>query len=130
MKKLVVMALLAVMALGILPANAFAANQNYTMTLPRLGVKTYSSIKTVAAKKDFGTKLKYAGGKTVNMQVCDSSRNPMGSSVSVRPGGSAAGLVDLWYNSASSQKAVVVKVWSSLTTVVQVLAEGTWYWNY
>lgn len=130
MKKLVTLAMLAVMAVGVLPTNAIAASQNYSMNLPRAGGKVYSSIKTVAGKTDFGTKLKYSGGKTLNMQVCSSDKNPMGSVSSIRPGGSAAGLIDLWYNSGSSQKAVVVKVWSSLTTLVHVLAEGTWYWNY
>ena len=50
--------------------------------------------------------------------------------MTVAPGGATAPLTDLWYNSAASAKTVRVRMWTSLTTVVEVLAQGTWYWNY
>jgi hypothetical protein len=108
----------------------FATNQNYAITLPRFGTAYYTSAKTVSGYRDLGVKHRYSGGKTVNFQVCDSQRNVIGSRVAVPPGGTAAPLIDLWYNDASSSRTVCVKMWTSLTTIVQVLAEGTWYWNY
>lgn len=110
---------------------AFAAStQKYTLVLPRFGSAYYSSAKTLSAYCDIGVKHAYSGGKTVNFQVCDSQKNAVGPRVSVAPGGSSAPLTDLWYNSSASSKSVRVKMWTSLTTVVEVLAQGTWYWNY
>jgi hypothetical protein len=130
MKRLVLLAAI-VMALAATATPCFAAStQSYSITLPRFGSAYYTSAKTVSAYRDFGVKHRYSGGKTVNFQVCDSQRNTIGSRIAVAPGGSAAPLTDLWYNEAASAKTVCVKMWTSITTVVQVLAEGTWYWNY
>jgi len=130
MKRFALMAAaMAVYSVAVTPAFA-ASTQNYSITLPRFGSAYYTSAKTVAAYRDFGVKHRYSGGKTVNFQVCDSQRNTIGARVAVAPGGSAAPLTDLWYNPAASSKTVCVKMWTSITTVVQVLAEGTWYWNY
>jgi hypothetical protein len=111
------------------PALA-ATSQSYSIVLPRFGGAYYTSTKSVSAYRDFGVKHRYSGGKTVNFQVCDSQRNVVGSRIAVAPGGSSAPLVDLWYNNSASSKTVCVKMWTSLTTAVQVLAEGLWYWNY
>ncbi|MCL2503630.1 MAG: hypothetical protein FWE94_03350 [Coriobacteriia bacterium] len=130
MKKYLLMGLLAVMVAAALPTNAFAAsNEGYTITVPRVGAQ-YSANKTVTARKDFGTRLRYSGGKTVNFQICDTQKNGIGPTVCIKPGGAAAPLIDIWYNSSASSKAVKVKLWTSATTIVQVLAQGTWYWNY
>lgn len=131
MKRLTSVAILAaVLALGSATPAAAVNSQNYSIVLPRFGSAYYSSAKTVSAYRDYGVRHRYSGGKTVNFQVCDSQRNVIGSRVAVKPGGKSAPLVDLWYNNSASAKAVCVKMTTSLTTAVEVLAEGTWYWNY
>jgi hypothetical protein len=129
-KRFMVAMMLSVVVLGGLASQAFATNQNYSVILPRFGAAYYTSGKTVSGYRDFGVKHRYSGGKTVNFQMCDSQRNVIGSKIAVKPGGSSAPLVDLWYNDSASSKTVCVKMTTSLTTAVQVLAEGTWYWNY
>jgi hypothetical protein len=131
MKRSILTAALAAVLLTAGVANAHAAtSQSYSIVLPRFGGTYYTSTKTVSAYRDFGVRHRYSGGKTVNFQVCDSQGNAMGSKVAIAPGGSAAPLVDLWYNAAGSSRSVRVKLWTSLSTAVQVLAEGLWYWNY
>jgi len=131
MKRLIVVVAVAaaVLAGGVTTAHA-ATSQSYSIILPRLGGSYYTSTKTVSAYRDYGVRHRYSGGKTVNFRVCDSQRNVVGPKVAIAPGGSSAPLVDLWYNSAGSSRTVCVKMWTSLTTAVQVLAEGLWYWNY
>jgi len=110
---------------------AFAATyQNYSIILPRLKGDVYTSAKTVSAYSDFGVKHKYSGGVDVNFQVCDTQHNPLGPIVRIKPGGSAAPRVDLWYNNSSSARTIVVRMEAAVLKVVEVLAEGTWVWNY
>lgn len=131
MKRLTIAAILAaVLILGSVSPALAVSSQNYSIVLPRFGSAYYTSAKTVPAYQDYGVRHRYSGGKTVNFQVCDSQRNVIGSKVAVKPGGKSAPLVDLWYNNSASPKAVCVKMTTSLTTAVQVLAEGTWYWDY
>jgi hypothetical protein len=131
MKRLTITAILAVvLILGSVSPALAVSSQDYSIVLPRFGSAYYTSAKTVPAYRDYGVRHRYSGGKTVNFQVCDSQRNVIGSKVAVKPGGTSAPLVDLWYNNSASSKAVCVKMTTSLTTAVQVLAEGTWYWNY
>jgi hypothetical protein len=131
MKRILFVAVLAAVLVGGSALQAVAATtQSYSIVLPRFGGSYYTSSKTVSAYRDFGVKHKYSGGKTVNFQVVDVQRNVLGPRVAVAPGGSSAPLTDLWYNASASSKPVCVKMWTSLTTAVQVLAEGTWYWNY
>ena len=131
MKRIGIVTLMAIVALSasVMPAHA-ATTQDYSMILPRFGAAAYSSAKTVSAYRDFGVRHKYSGGKTVNFQVCDTQKNTIGSKIAVKPGGSSAPLIDLWYNSTASSRNICVKMTTSLTTAVQVLAEGTWQWNY
>ena len=131
MRRLAFTTVLIALIAAVMATPCFAAStQNYSITLPRFGGTTYTSTKTVSAYRDIGVKHRYSGGKTVNFQVCDSQRNTIGPRVAVAPGGTSAPLTDLWYNGTASPKTVCVKMWTSLTTIVQVLAEGTWYWNY
>ena len=126
---MVVVLALALVAASAVPALA-ASTQQYSLVLPRFGGSYYSSSKTLSAYRDIGVGAAYSGGKSVNFQVCDSQRNAVGPRVTVAPGGPTAPLTDLWYNSSASEKSVRIRMWTSLTTVVQVLAQGTWYWNY
>lgn len=126
----ILVSVVAVLMAGFVAPATAATSQSYSIVLPRFGGTYYTSGKTVSGYRDFGVKHKYSGGKTVNFQVCDAQRNTIGSRIAVAPGGSAAPLVDLWYNDGGSAKTVCVKMWTSLTTAVQVLAEGLWYWNY
>lgn len=119
-----------VLVMGSVAPALAASSQNYSIVLPRFGGAYYTSAKTVSAYRDYGVRHRYSGGKTVNFQVCDSQRNVIGSKVAVKPGGKSAPLVDLWYNNSASAKTVRLKMTTSLTTAVAVLAEGTWYWNY
>ncbi|HSK47414.1 MAG TPA: hypothetical protein VLA05_05345 [Coriobacteriia bacterium] len=131
MRRLVFAAALAALVFSSTAAPCLAATtKGYSVVLPRFGSAYYTSTKTVSAYRDYGVKHRYSGGKTVNFQVCDSQHNTVGPRVAIAPGRSDAPLVDLWYNGSASSKSVSVKMWTSLTTAVQVLAEGTWYWNY
>jgi len=131
MKKIVIVSMLALaLALGS-TAPAFAATtQNYSIIVPRFQVDTYTSAKAVAGYKDFGVKHKYSGGKPVRFAVCNTSRQPIGSTVTVYPGGAYAPLTDLWYNSTASTRYIVVRMDSARFNTVDILAEGTWVWNY
>lgn len=111
------------------PALA-ASSQNYSIVLPSMGQDYFTSSKTVSAYKDFGVYHRYSGGKTIHFTVCDTAHNPLGAEVAIAPGGSSAPLVDLWYNSSSSSRTIVVKMETPWNCFVSVLAEGTWYWNY
>lgn len=126
---MVVALAMALFATSVAPALA-ASTQKYTLVLPRFGGSYYTSTKTLSVYRDIGVKHLYSGGKSVNFQVCDSQKNAVGPRVTVAPGGATAPLTDLWYNSSASAKTVRVRMWTSLTTVVEVLAQGTWYWNY
>jgi hypothetical protein len=131
MKRLTISVIMAaVLTMGLVTPAMAVSSQNYSVILPRFGSAYYSSAKTVSAYRDYGVRHRYSGGKTVNFQVCDSQRNVIGSRVAVKPGGKSAPLVDLWYNNSASAKTVCVKMTTPLTTAVEVLAEGTWYWNY
>ena len=131
MKRLAVTILLCVGIIAASAVSAFAASsQNYTIVIPRLQADYYSSAKTVSAYRDFGVRHKYSGGYPVRFAVCNSSRQPIGSTVTVYPGGSSAELTDLWYNSSASSKTVLVRMDSSRFNLVNLVAEGTWIWNY
>lgn len=130
MKKIFLVAVLALaLAFGSV-ASAYAASANYTIVVPRLRADIYTSAKTVSAGKDFGVRHRYSGAYPVRFAVCNSSRQAIGPVVTVNPGGSTAPLVDLWYNDSASSKTVLVRMDSSKLNYVKIVAEGTWYWNY
>lgn len=131
MKRLVFVAFLTAGLIAATAATAFAAtSQNYTITLPLMQSDFYSSAKTVSAYRDFGVRHKYSGGYPVRFAVCNSSRQQIGSTVLVYPGGGSADLTDLWYNASASAKTIVVRMDSGKLNAVRPLAEGTWVWNY
>lgn len=131
MKRLILSAMLALAIVAGSTATAFAANsQNYTIVLPALQGDYYSSIKTVSGYRDFGVKHRYSGGYPVRFAVCNSSKQQIGSTITVYPGGTAADLTDLWYNAGASSKVVVVRMDSARLNLVRPLAEGSWVWNY
>lgn len=130
MKRTIMVTALALMLVFGTVASAFATSQNYSFVLPRLQGDIYSTAKTVSAYRDFGVQHKYSGSYPVRFAVCNTSRQPIGPSVLVYPGGSSADLVDLWYNSSSSARSIVVRLDSGKLNAVTILAEGTWVWNY
>lgn len=131
MKKITVIAMLAlVLAFGS-TASAFAANYaNYSIVVPRFRADAYTSAKTVNAHRDFGVRHKYSGGYPIRFAACNTSKQPIGSVVTVYPGGSSAGLVDLWYNDSASARKIVMRMDSSRLNTVRILCAGTWVWNY
>ncbi|HET6352495.1 MAG TPA: hypothetical protein VFG89_10275 [Coriobacteriia bacterium] len=130
-RSLLIVAVAAVMLLGaVASAHAAAVTQNYSIVLPRFGANAYSSTKTVAASKDLGVFHKYSGGYPVSFTACNTAKGAIGSKVTIYPTGSDAPLTDLWYNSSSGSKSVIVRVESAKYNLVTVLAEGTWRWNY
>ncbi len=132
MKRLLIVACLAsVMVLGsVVSAYAAASTANYSIVLPRLKADKYSSTKTVAAKKDFGVRHKYSGGYPVAFTVCNTAKGAIGPKVTLYPQGADASLADLWYNGSSSSKSIMVRLESAKVNGVEILAEGTWRWNY
>lgn len=131
MKKVIVISMLALALAFGSTASAFAAStQNYTIIVPRFQVDKYTTSKAVAAYKDFGVKHKYSGGKPIRFAVCNTSRQPIGSTVTVYPGGAYAPLTDLWYNATASTRYIVMRMDSARFNTVDILAEGTWVWNY
>ena len=131
MKKISVIAMLAlVLAFGS-TASAFAASYaSYNIVAPRFRADAYTSEKTVNARQDFGVRHKYSGNYPIRFMVCNTSKQPIGSLITVYPGGSSAGLVDLWYNNSASARKVVVRMDSSKFNRVRILCSGTWVWNY
>ena len=131
MKRVIFVALLATCIMASTAISAFAAStQNYTIIIPLLQGDYYTTSKTVSAYRDFGVRHRYSGGYPIRFAVCNSSKQPIGSTVTVYPGGSAADLTDLWYNASASSKVIVVRLDSSKVNLVKPLAEGTWVWNY
>lgn len=131
MKRAMVIGML---ALGLVfggSASAFAASTaSYSIVVPRFQANKYTTTKLLGAHKDFGVKHKYSGGKPIRFVMCNSSKQPIGSAVSVYPGGAYAPLVDLYYNSSASSQYVLVCMDSAKWNVVEILCEGTWVWNY
>lgn len=131
MKKITIIAMLALTLAFGSTASAFAATyDSYSIILPRFQADKYSSEKTVNAHTDFGVKHKYSGGKPVRFIVCNTSKQPIGATVTIYPGGSSAPLTDLWYNDSASAKKIVVRMDSAKWNSVEILAQGTWVWNY
>ncbi|MDY0339590.1 MAG: hypothetical protein RBS17_00050 [Coriobacteriia bacterium] len=131
MKKTITIVMLAlVLAFGS-TASAFAASYaNYSIVAPRFRADTYTSEKSVSAWRDFGVRHKYSGGYPIRFVACNTSKQPIGSVVTVYPGGSSAGLTDLWYNDSASARKIVVRMDSSRLNTVRILCAGTWVWNY
>ncbi len=90
----------------------------------------YTSAKAVSAYRDFGVKHKYSGGYPIRFAVCNTSRQPIGPTVIVYPGGAYAPLVDLWYNSTARTQYIVARMDSASFNYVSILCHGTWVWNY
>ncbi|MHB1016490.1 MAG: hypothetical protein ACYC2X_01175 [Coriobacteriia bacterium] len=131
MKKITIIVMLALALAFGSTASAFAATSaNYSIVLPRFKADKYTSAKAVSAYKDFGVKHKYSGGYPVRFAVCNTSRQPIGSAVTIYPGGAYAPLHDIWYNSTASTRYIVVRMDSAVFNAVEILAEGTWVWNY
>lgn len=131
MKKIVIISMLALALAFGSTASAFAAStQNYTIVAPKYQGDIYSGEKTVNARCDFGVRHKYSGGKKVRFVVCNTSKQAIGSSHTVAPGGRTAPLEDLWYNDTSSKRNIVVRMDAAVFNVVKILCEGTWVWNY
>lgn len=131
MKKIIVISMLALALAFGSTASAFAANtQNYTIIAPRLRADVYTSVKSVSGYRDFGVKHKYSGTYPIRFAVCNTSKQAIGSTVTVYPGGTSADLVDLWYNSSATTRDIVVRMDSSKLNYVRILCEGTWVWNY
>ncbi len=131
MKKIVVVAMLAFVMVFGGTASAFAANyQSYSIVVPRFRADKYTGAKAVYAFRDFGVRHRYSGGKPIRFAVCNTSRQPIGPTVTVYPGGVYAPLTDLWYNATASTQYVVVRMDSATFNTVEILCEGTWVWNY
>lgn len=131
MKKIAIVAMLALaLALGSTASAFAAASQDYTMIIPRFQVDKYTSAKAVSAFRDFGVKHKYSGGKAIRFAVCNTSRQQIGSTVTVYPGGTYAPLTDLWYNATASTRYILVRMDSARFNTVEILCMGTWVWNY
>ncbi|MBN2247989.1 MAG: hypothetical protein JW733_04755 [Coriobacteriia bacterium] len=131
MKKVIAIALLAlVLALGS-TASAFAASSaNYSIIVPRFQADKYTTAKAVYAYRDFGVRHKYSGGKPIRFAVCNTSRQQIGSTVTIYPGGTYAPLTDLWYNATASTRYILVRMDSATFNTVEILCAGTWVWNY
>ena len=131
MKKIVVISMLALALAFGSTASAFAVStQNYTIVAPRLRADVYSESKAVSAYKDFGVKHKYSGGYPIRFAVCNTSKQAIGSTVTVYPGGAYADLTDLWYNNSSATRYIRVRMDSARLNPVKIVCEGTWVWNY
>ncbi|MHB1135589.1 MAG: hypothetical protein ACYCXR_09150 [Coriobacteriia bacterium] len=131
MKKITIIAMLALALAFGSTASAFAASsQNYSILVPRFRADKYTTAKAVSAYRDFGVKHKYSGGKPIRFVVCNTSRQPIGSTVTIYPGGVYAPLHDIWYNATASTRYIVVRMDSALFNTVEILCEGTWVWNY
>jgi len=112
-------------------ASAFAVSTaNYSIVVPRFKADAYTSEKSVSAYSDFGVKHKFSGGYPIRFLACNTSKQPIGSVVTVYPGGSSAGLTDVWYNDSASAKRIVIRMDSYRYNTVRILCEGTWVWNY
>lgn len=130
MKRIICAAFVAVLAMGVFASSAMAVNsQPYTLVVPRFGGSEYSSYKTVYNGKHFGTFHRYSGGKSVIFQPMYSAATPAGPSVLVSPGGPSAPWTRLWYNGSGSAKSIMIRLKTLTLTPVDVLAQGTWYWN-
>lgn len=131
MKKTMIVAVLSLALVFGSAASAFAANsQSYSIVVPRFRADAYTSAKAVAGYRDFGVRHRYSGGYPIRFAVCNTARQPIGSTVTVYPGGATAPLVDLWYNSTPVAKSIVVRMDSATLNIVRILAQGTWVWNY
>lgn len=130
MKRTAMVSVLAFIMIFASVAAAHATEQAYSFVLPRFQGDIYSAAKTVSAYRDFGVRHKYSGPYPVRFAVCNTSKQAIGPSITVYPGGSSADLVDLWYNAGSTAKTIVVRLDSGRWNSVTLLAEGTWVWNY
>ena len=131
MKKITIIAMLALALAFGSTASAFAASTaNYSIIVPRFQADKYTSEKSVSAYKDFGVRHKYSGSKAIRFAVCNTSKQPIGATITIYPGGSSAPLTDLWYNDSASAKKIVVRMDSAKFNTVDILAEGQWVWNY
>jgi len=131
MKKTMIVAVLALALVFGSVASAYAvSNESYNIIVPRFRADAYTSAKSVAGYRDFGVRHRYSGGYPIRFAVCNTARQPIGSTVTIYPGGATAPLVDLWYNATPIAKSIVVRLDSSKLNVVRILAQGTWVWNY
>ena len=129
-KRAVLAALAGIMLCLALATPAMASSsQNYSIVIPVVGAGWTTTTKSVAAHEEFGVRHRYSGGKKVTFLVCDSSHNPLGGPIAINPGGANAPLVTLWTNPYGATVPVSVKLDTGFT-LVKVLAEGTWSWNY
>lgn len=129
-KSTIVLVLAFALVLGSVSSAFAASTENYTLVAPRLQGDIYSSAKRVNAFADFGVKQKWSGNYPIRFAVCNTSRQQVGPSLTVLPGGAAAPLIDLWYNSTASPQSIVVRMDSALLNTVRILCQGTWVWNY
>lgn len=120
----------AVLAFSMLtPTTALASSQNYSIFIPKYG-DVWTDGYLLNYQKKFGAKLYYSGGKNIAMQMHRyDTRQALGTEVVMSPGGSGAPLKQLWYNNTATRY-VVVRLNSVFGVVVDVIAQGTWYWNY
>lgn len=129
-KSIIVLVLALALVLGSVSSAFAASSENYTMVAPQLRGNMYSTSKAVNPFADFGVKHKWSGGFPIRFTVCNTSRQPIGATLTVFPGGAAAGLTDLWYNPTASKQYIVVRMDSAVTNLVRILCQGTWVWNY
>ena len=130
MKRTVIVSILALAIVFGSVGTAFGVTQDYTIVLPRFSGDVYTSAKTVNGNKYFSVKHMYSGNKPVRFAVCNTSRQPISSAITVYPGGATAPTTVLWKNPTSTAQSIVVRMDSATLNVVKILAQGTWVWNY
>lgn len=130
LKRFVCSMLGALLALGVAATPALAASsQDYSFVVPRFGGAVYSSYKVVSAAKNFGTYHRYSGGKSLYFQPMYGTGSAAGSAVLISPQGPSATWQRIWYNNSSTSRSICIKIRTTSLTPVDVLAQGTWYWN-